>query len=137
MAGSLNKVMVIGHLGADPEMRYLPSGAAVTNFRVAASRRWTGQDGQPKEETEWFSVVTYNKLAEICGQNLAKGRLVYVEGRLRTRSWDGQDGQKHYRTEVIAFTVQFLEAKGQRPGATTGPAEEDFGGDVEPDDIPF
>lgn len=138
MAG-LNKVMIIGNLGRDPEMRYTPNGAAVTSFSVAVNRRWTSQEGQPQDETEWFNVVAWNKLAETCNQVLSKGRLVYVEGRLRTRSWDGQDGQKHYRTEVIASTVQFLDSARSRsqeaPGA--GASEDDFGGDVEPDDIPF
>jgi single-strand DNA-binding protein len=160
MAGSLNKVMIIGNLGADPEMRYSPSGAAVTNFRVAATRRWTTPEGQ-REETEWFTVVTWNKLAETCGQNLSKGRLVYVEGRLRTRSWDGRDGQKHYTTEVIAEEVRFLDSRGTRQGdaggdfdddfspepprgqrrpappRSTAPAERDLEGDTDPDDIPF
>lgn len=138
MAG-LNKVMIIGNLGRDPEMRYTPNGAAVTSFSVAVNRRWTSQDGQPQDETEWFNVVAWNKLAETCNQVLSKGRLVYVEGRLRTRSWDGQDGQKHYRTEVIASTVQFLDSARSRSQDTAGAAgaEDDFGGDVEPDDIPF
>jgi|SRR5581483_102417 len=138
MAG-LNKVMIIGNLGRDPEMRYTPNGAAVTSFSVAVNRRWTSQDGQPQDETEWFNVVAWNKLAETCNQVLSKGRLVYVEGRLRTRSWDGQDGQKHYRTEVIASTVQFLDSARSRSQDSSGAAaaEDDLGGDVEPDDIPF
>ena len=137
MAGYLNKVMIIGNVGRDPEMRYTPSGNAVTSFSVAVNRQWNGQDG-PHKETEWFNVVTWNKLAEACSQILTKGQKVYVEGRLQTRSWDGQDGQKHYRTEVVAGTVQFLDSRGQRPGApATAAGEEDFAGDVEPDDLPF
>jgi single-strand DNA-binding protein len=136
MAGSLNKVMIIGNLGADPEMRYTPSGKAVTTFRVAVTRRWNSQDG-PHEETEWFSIETWDKLAEICSQSLAKGRSVYVEGRLRTRSWEGQDGQKKYRTEVIANTVTFLDSNRARAAADSGAAPDDLGGDVEPDDLPF
>lgn len=134
MAGSLNKVMLIGHLGRDPEMRYLPNGTATTSFSVAATRRWNGADG-PREETEWFNIVTWAKLAEVCGQSLSKGRLVYVEGRLRTRSWDGQDGQKRYRTEVVAETVRFLDSKGSRP-AESAPALDDggFGDDTETED---
>ncbi len=138
MAG-LNKVMIIGNLGRDPEMRYTPNGAAVTTFSVAVNRRWTSQDGQPQDETEWFNVVAWNKLAETCSQVLSKGRLVYVEGRLRTRSWDGQDGQKHYRTEVIASDVRFLDSgrgRGQDAAGTSG-TEDDLGGDIETDDIPF
>ena len=135
MAGSLNKVMIIGNLGADPEMRYTPQGKAVTTFRVAVNRRWTGQDG-PHEETEWFTVETWDKLAERVGQSLSKGRSVYVEGRLRTRSWDGPDGQKRYRTEIVANTVTYLDSNRPRTGESGG-ASDDFGGDVEPDDLPF
>jgi single-strand DNA-binding protein len=138
MAG-LNKVMIIGNLGRDPEMRYTPSGAPVTTFSVAVNRRWTSQDGQQQDETEWFNVVAWNKLAETCSQQLSKGRLVYVEGRLRTRSWDGQDGQKHYRTEIIASAVQFLDsarARGQDSAAASG-VDDELGGDIEADDIPF
>ncbi len=108
MAG-LNKVMLIGNVGVDPEMRYTANGSAVTTFRLACSRTYTGQDGERKEETEWFSVVTWNKLAETCSQYLQKGRRAYVEGRMQTRSWEGPDGQRRYRTEVIANTVLFLD----------------------------
>ena len=90
MAGSLNKVQLIGNVGRDPEMRYLASGEAVTTFSLATNRRWTGQDGSPREETEWHNVVAWRKLAEQCAEYLAKGRHVYVEGRLQTRSWDDQ-----------------------------------------------
>ena len=108
MAG-LNKVMLIGNLGTDPEMRYTANGNAVATFRIACNRNYSGPDGERKEETEWFSVVTWNKLAETCSQFLQKGRRAYVEGRLQTRSWDGPDGQRRYRTEVIANTVLFLD----------------------------
>jgi len=108
MAG-LNKVMLIGNLGTDPEMRYTANGSAVTEFRMACSRNFTGQDGERQEETEWFTVVCWNKLAETVSQYLQKGRRAYVEGRLKTRSWEGQDGQTRYKTEVIAQTVQFLD----------------------------
>jgi single-strand DNA-binding protein len=130
-ASGLNKVMLIGNLGADPEMRYTASGSAVTNFRVAVNRNYKSSDGEFKEETEWFRVVTWNQLAEVLGANLQKGRRVYVEGRLATRSWDGQDGQKHYITEVVANQVLFLD----RPEGASVP---DYsGGDVDPDDLPF
>ncbi|MEO8456614.1 MAG: single-stranded DNA-binding protein [Chloroflexota bacterium] len=135
MAG-LNKVMVIGNLGADPEMRYTADGKALTSFRVASSRNYSGPDGERREETEWFSVVTWQKLAEQCSQFLQKGRRVYVEGRLQTRSWDGQDGQRKYRTEVIAEKVLFLDRAGPMPfgdeheGSAPMP-------EVEPEDIPF
>lgn len=140
----LNKVMVIGHLGSDPEMRYTSSGSAVTTFRVASGRTYTDGSGERKEETEWFRVVTWNKLAEICAQHLTKGRLVYVEGRLQTRSWENQQGQKRYTTELIAQEVKFLgggrDGGGpggggfSSPGFATGPDNE---GDIDPDDLPF
>ena len=108
MAG-LNKVMIIGNVGADPEMRYTANGRAVTSFRVAVNRNYTTSEGERREETEWFAVVTWQKLAEQCSQYLQKGRRVYVEGRLRTRSWDTPDGQRRFRTEVIADRVIFLD----------------------------
>lgn len=129
MAG-LNKVMLIGNLGADPEMRYTANGNAVTTFNVAVNRNYSGPDGERKEETEWFTVVTWNKLAETCSQFLQKGRRAYVEGRLQTRSWEGQDGQRRYRTEVIANTVLFLDRAQAAPlpedtEDTAAPAAED------------
>ncbi len=126
MAG-LNKVMLIGNLGADPEMRYTANGNAVTTFNVAVNRTYSGPDGERKEETEWFTVVTWNKLAETCSQFLQKGRRTYVEGRLQTRSWEGQDGQRRYRTEVIANTVLFLDRAQATPlpEDTAAPAVED------------
>ena len=124
---SLNKIQIIGNLGQSPEMRFTPSGSPVTTFSVACNREYT-QDGEKKQETEWFNVVTWNKQAESCNQYLSKGALVYVEGRLHTRSWDGQDGQKHYRTEVIASQVIFLDKKGG------GQREDDYSPE---DDIPF
>ena len=100
---SLNKVMLIGNVGTEPEMRFTPNGNPVTSFRIATNRFLPATEGnERKQETEWFSIVTWNKLAENCNQFLTKGRSVYVEGRLHTNTWDGQDGQKHYRTEVIA-----------------------------------
>lgn len=111
MARGLNKVMVIGNLGRDPEMRYLPSGHPVTEFSVASTRRWKASDGTPREETEWFHVVAWNRLAELCNEWLRQGRRVYVEGRLRTRSWETPDGQKRYRTEIIATDVIMLDQR--------------------------
>ncbi|HEY3107496.1 MAG TPA: single-stranded DNA-binding protein, partial [Chloroflexota bacterium] len=116
MAGGLNKVMIIGNVGRDPEMRYTPSGSAVTSFSVAVSRRWTTPDNQTRDETEWFNVVAWDKLAETCNQLITKGRKVYIEGRLQTRSWEGQDGQKRYRTEVIAATMLLLDSRPQGTG---------------------
>ena len=135
MAG-LNKVMVIGNLGADPEMRYTADGTALTNFRVASSRTYSGRDGERKEETEWFSVVTWQKLAEQCSQYLQKGKKVYIEGRLQTRSWDTPEGERKYRTEVIAERVLFLDRAGEMPLGEHRDAVP-AGGDVEPEDIPF
>jgi single-strand DNA-binding protein len=123
MAGSLNKVQLIGNVGRDPEMRYLQSGEAVTTFSVATNRRWTAQDGAPREETEWHNVVAWRKLAEQCGEYLAKGRHVYVEGRLQTRSWDDQaTGQKRFRTEVVADRLLLLDP---RPAGAGAQAEEE------------
>ena len=127
MAG-LNKVMLIGNVGTDPEMRYTANGNAVATFRLACSRSFAGQDGERREETEWFTVVTWNKLAETCSQFLQKGRRAYVEGRLQTRSWEGQDGQRKYRTEVIANTVLFLDRAQATPLDDQTP--------LEPDEVP-
>jgi len=136
MAG-LNKVMIIGNLGADPEMRYTADGNALTSFRVAASRNYNGPDGERKEETEWFSVVTWRKLAEQCSQFLQKGRRVYVEGRLRTRSWDTPEGQRRYKTEVVAERVLFLDRAGAAPFGEEGQETHEPPMDMEPEDIPF
>ena len=129
MADGLNKVMLIGNLGADPEMKYTANGSAVTTFRIAVSRSFGG-DGERREETEWFTVVTWNKLAELVGQHLQKGRKVFIDGRLTTRSWDGPDGQKRYRTEVIANQVLFLDR-------AQGAGLPDVAGDLDAEDLPF
>lgn len=136
----LNKCMIIGNLGADPEMRYTANGNAVTTFNVATSRNYTNTQGERVDETEWFTVVTWNRLAETCAQYLAKGRQVFVEGRMQTRSWDGQDGQKRYKTELVAETVKFLGNRNDRPSEelTPGmPVGADTQGDLDPDDLPF
>ena len=133
---SLNKVMIIGNLGREPEMRFTPSGRPVTSFRVATNRVYTTSEGERKQETEWFTVVAWNKLAEQCNQILAKGRLVYVEGRLQTRTWESQDGQKHYRTEVIAARVSSLEKREVAPLPEEKAGETEVG-ELEPEDIPF
>lgn len=143
---SLNKVMIIGNVGGDPEMRFTPGGHPVTSFGVATNWVFTTPEGERKQETEWFNVVTWNRLAEQCNQFLNKGRLVYVEGRLRTRSWEGQDGQKHYRTEVVANRVTFLDRQAAASSTEEPPADEKpsdakideaGSGDLEPEDIPF
>jgi single-strand DNA-binding protein len=108
MARGLNKVMVIGNVGRDPEMRYIPSGKPVTSFSIATSRGWTDADGERHEETEWFNVVAWGNLAEICKQHLRKGQQVYIEGRLQTRSWEDHEGRKRFRTEVVANEMILL-----------------------------
>ena len=118
MAKDLNKVMLTGYLGADPEMRYTPQGSAVTTFRVASGRSWKSSDGSQHEETEWFRCVAWDKLGEICNQYLTKGTRVYVEGRLRTNKWqDKETGQDRYSTEVIASDMIMLDGRGQRESA--------------------
>jgi len=108
----LNKVTLIGRLGADPEVRYMPSGGAVTNINLATSRRWKDrQSGERREETEWHRVAFFNRIAEVAGEYLRKGSLVYVEGRIRTRKWQDQSGQDRYTTEIIAEQMQMLDSK--------------------------
>jgi len=114
MARGLNKVMIMGNLGRDPEMRYTPSGKPVTSFSVAVSRSYMKPEGERTEVTDWFNVVAWGRLAEICSQYLTKGSMVYVEGRLETRSWEGDNGQKHFRTEVVANDVNILDRKGRQ-----------------------
>ena len=111
MGRGLNKVMIIGNLGRDPEMRYTPSGKPVTSFSIASSRSWISSDGERREETEWFNVVAWGNLAEICNQHLNKGQQVYIEGRLQTRSWEDDNGQRHFRTEVVANEMIILGSR--------------------------
>jgi single-strand DNA-binding protein len=111
MAKELNKVQLTGRLGADPEMRFTPQGHAVTTFRVASNRSWRSSDGEAHEDTEWFRVVAWNKLAEICNQFLTKGTRVYIEGRLQTRQWQDQEGQMRHSTEVIANDMIMLDTR--------------------------
>lgn len=117
---SVNKVILLGRLGQDPELKYTPSGSPVCNFSLATSEYWADKNGQKQERTEWHRVVVWGKLAELCNQYLAKGRQAFVEGRLQTRSWDDQNGQKKYATEVVATTVQFIGAQAQGAGASQG-----------------
>src|SRR5262245_21563314 len=114
MAKDLNKVLIIGRLGKDPEMRCTPGGSPVTTFSVAAGRQWKDGNGEAHEETEWFNVVTWNKLAEICHEHLRKASRVYIEGRLQTRQWQDQDGQPHSRTEVVASDMILLDGRSTR-----------------------
>jgi single-strand DNA-binding protein len=123
---SVNKVILVGNLGKDPETRYSPNGGAICNVRVATTRNWKDKSsGEKKEETEWHSVVFYDRLAEIAGEYLKKGRPVYVEGRLKTRKWQDKDGQERYTTEIIATEMQLL---GAREGFGQGPAPEESSG---------
>jgi len=108
MSRGLNKVMIIGHLGRDPEMRYTPSGRPVTTFTVATSRSWNTSDGERHNETEWFNIVTWGNLAEICKQYLTKGQQVYIEGRLQTRKWEDNEGTKHISVEIVANEMMIL-----------------------------
>ena len=108
MSRGLNKVMIIGHLGKDPEMRYTPSGRAVTTFNVAVSRSWNSSSGERRSETEWFKIVAWGNLAEICKKYLNKGQQVYIEGRLQTRSWEDKEGQQRTSVEVVANEMTML-----------------------------
>jgi len=140
----INKVMLIGRLGQDPEVRYTPDGTAVANFSIATSEEWKDKNsGEKRERTEWHRIVAWRRLGEICGEYLSKGRQVYIEGRIQTRSWEDKDGNKRYTTEIIASDVQFL---GGRDSATAGgpsAGAPDTGGQgpspqgPQDDDIPF
>ena len=117
---SLNKILIIGNLGSDPEMRYTPNGDPVTGFSVATSRRYRTRDGEQREETEWFRVSAWGRLAETTNQYLTRGSKVYVEGSLHSRSWQGQDGQTRFSNEIRAQEVRFLDPRGQVSGAPGG-----------------
>jgi single-strand DNA-binding protein len=119
MSRGLNKVMIIGNLGRDPEMRYTPGGKPVTSFSLASRRTWVAADGERREETEWFNVVTWGNLAEICQQHLGKGQQVYIEGRLQTRGWEDDNGQRHFRTEVVANEMIILGNRGSHDGQSS------------------
>jgi len=121
----VNKVILIGNLGADPEMRYTPGGAAVCELRLATNESWTDKKGERQERTEWHRVVVWGKRAEVVSKYLSKGRQVYVEGRIRTRSWEDKEGNKRYTTEIIADNVQFLGGGGGKGKGTNAPAPSD------------
>ncbi|MFN0061609.1 MAG: single-stranded DNA-binding protein [Myxococcaceae bacterium] len=132
MAGGVNKVMLVGNLGADPEVRFTPSGQAVANFRIATSESWNDKSGQKQERTEWHRIVVWGKLGELCGEYLGKGRQCFVEGRLQTREWTDKENRKQYTTEVVANNVVFLGSRGDSAGVKAGGARtrnggEDFG----------
>ena len=132
----LNRIMLIGNVGTDPEMRFTANGNAVTSFRLAVSRVYNTHEGEKKQETDWFTVVTWGKTAESCNQFLTKGKKIFVEGSLISRSWEGQDGQKKFRYEVNANRVLFLD----RTAAAVLPGEEttvELSDEVVPEDLPF
>ena len=137
--GTINKAILIGRLGADPEIRYTPSGRAVTNFRMATNEIWRDKDGQQQDRTEWHNIVLWDKLAEISAEYLKKGSHVYVEGRLQTRTWEGQDGVQRRTTEIVALRMQMLDKKGAEPEGPLAPEEPpaDEGPAASDDDLPF
>lgn len=125
---SVNKVILVGNLGKDPELRYTPSGAAVATFSLATSERYKDRDGQQQEKTEWHNIVAWRQLAEICGKYLHKGKQVYIEGRIQTRSYDDKDGNKKYITEIVADQMQMLGARGEEGGGGRGGESRGQGG---------
>jgi len=138
----VNKAILVGRLGKDPEVRYTPDGAMITSFSLATDEQWKDKNGEKVQKTEWHNIVTFGKLAEICGNYLAKGLLVYIEGRIRTRSWEGKDGVKRYTTEITATDMKMLSPK----GADRGEVRNSSGGHFSPfndsppmpeDDVPF
>jgi len=136
----INKAILVGRLGADPEVRYTPDGAMVTSFRLATDEYWKDKSGERVQKTEWHRIVTFGKLAEISGNYLSKGKLVFIEGRIQTRAWDDKDGNKRYTTEIVASTMQMLDGKGQAKG--TGPSSDEAmppfpGSGQSDDDVPF
>jgi len=144
----VNKVILIGHLGADPEVRFTQSGTAVANMRIATSERFKNRSGEQEERTEWHRVVAWARLAEICQQYLKKGKQVYIEGRLQTRSWEDQQGNKRYSTEIVATNMQMLGRAGDTPmdvpsqdvsqAAPAAPAAQAAGGgSADDEDLPF
>ena len=137
---SVNKAILVGNLGAEPEVRYTPSGKAVASFRLATSEQWTGKDGEKSEKTEWHRIVAWARLGEICGEYLHKGSQVYIEGRLQTRTWEDRAGNKRSTTEIVAQAMQMLGSPGTKGGSAK--TKEESLPDEEPalipdDDIPF
>ncbi len=136
----INKVILVGRLGGDPEVRYTPEGLMIVNFTLATDEQRKDKNGERVQKTEWHRIVTFGKLAEICSSYLAKGRLVFIEGRIQTRNWEDKEGVKRYTTEIIANNMQMLEAKGQQrvegtpPGVPSTPSPYPY---PDEDDIPF
>ncbi len=149
MSRGLNKVMIIGHLGRDPEMRFTPSGRPVTTFSVATSRNWNTSSGEKRSETEWFNIVSWGSLAEICNQYLAKGQQVYIEGRLQTRKWEDDDGNRRNTVEIVAremvilgerkkkYSESLKEKEADAKPATDQENDQDSGFDEDEDEFPF
>ncbi len=142
----LNKAMVIGNLGADPEIRHTQEGTPVATFSVATTERWTDKSGQRQETTEWHRIVAWRRLAEICNDYLHKGSKVYVEGKIQTRKWQDQNGNDRYTTEIVAREMKMLDSRGEGGGGSTGfeepplpepPADSGFGGGSTGSDVPF
>jgi single-strand DNA-binding protein len=136
----VNKVILIGRLGKDPDVRYTPDGTMVTNFNLATDEQWKDKNGEKVQKTEWHRIVTWGKLAEICGNYLVKGKLVFIEGRIQTRSWEDKEGVKRFTTEIIASNMQMLDSKGQNKAEDTSfdvASTSSNDGNSPLDDVPF
>ena len=134
----VNKAILIGRLGKDPEVRYTPDGTMVTNFNLATDENWKDKNGEKVQKTEWHRIVTFGKLAEICGNYLVKGKLIFLEGRIQTRSWEDKEGVKRYTTEIVANNMQMLDSKGQnKTDESSSDAATPVNTDASMDDVPF
>jgi single-strand DNA-binding protein len=136
----VNKVILIGRLGKDPDVRYTPDGTMVTNFNLATDEQWKDKNGEKVQKTEWHRIVTWGKLAEICGNYLVKGKLVFIEGRIQTRSWEDKEGVKRFTTEIIASNMQMLDSKGQgktEDASFDAASANSNNGNAPLDDVPF
>jgi single-strand DNA-binding protein len=135
----INKAIIIGRLGKEPETRYMQDGGAITSFSVATDEKYKNKQGEQVQKTEWHRIVTFGKLAEICGQYLVKGKLVYIEGKIQTRQWENKDGVKQYTTEIVADTMKMLDGQKQdgQQGAKKQEPAQGNGAIDESDDIPF
>ena len=136
----VNKAILIGRLGKDPEVRYTPDGAMVTNFNLATDEQWKDKNGEKVQKTEWHRIVAFGKLAEICGNYLVKGKLIFVEGRIQTRSWEDKEGVKRYTTEIVANNMQMLDSKGQNKAdesSSDSTSSNSASSSTPMDDVPF
>lgn len=133
----INKAILVGRLGKDPEVRYTPDGTMVTNFNMATDETWKDKNGEKVQKTEWHRIVTFGKLAEICGNYLVKGKLIYIEGRIQTRAWDDKDGVKRYTTEIVANNMQMLDSKGQNKPDEAVSGTGYAPSDAPAEDVPF